>query len=179
MVADGLDAMAGAGFRGRPKGRPWSGTFADIDRAARALASSLRSRGVGPGDVVVFQLPNWVEAGITFWAAAYLGAAIVPVVHFYGEKEIAYILRSTQPSAIVTPDRFGSVDHLPMYDALLADHVDPLWLVVGDTPDRALPSRAAPFGSMLGADPVDAPAAVDPDEPAVIAFTSGTTRDPK
>jgi acyl-CoA synthetase (AMP-forming)/AMP-acid ligase II len=179
MVADGLDAMAGAGFRVHSKVRPWSGTFADVDRAARGLAASLRSRDVGPGDVVVFQLPNWVEAGITFWAAAYLGAAVVPVVHFYGEKEVAYILRTTQPSVIVTPERFGYVDHLPMYDALLADDPDTLWLVVGDTPDGALPSRATPFGSMLDADPVDVPAAVDPDEPAIVAFTSGTTRDPK
>jgi len=44
----------------------------------------LAADGVGPGDVVMFQLPNWVEAGITFWAAAYLGAVVVPVVHFYG-----------------------------------------------------------------------------------------------
>ena len=49
-------------------------------------------RGVGPGDVVVFQLPNWVEAGITFWGAAYVGAVVVPVVHFYGAKEVGYIL---------------------------------------------------------------------------------------
>ena len=60
------------------KVRPWSGTFADVDRSARALAGALRARGVGAGDVVVLQLPNWVEAGITFWAAAYLGAVVVP-----------------------------------------------------------------------------------------------------
>ena len=32
---------------------------------------------------------------------------------------------------------------------------------------------------MLDSEPIDAPAAVDPDSPALIAFTSGTTRDPK
>jgi hypothetical protein len=32
---------------------------------------------VGPGDVVVFQLPNWVEAGITFFASAYLNGVYV------------------------------------------------------------------------------------------------------
>ena len=35
---------------------------ADVERSARRLAAGLRERGVGPGDVVVFQLPNWMEA---------------------------------------------------------------------------------------------------------------------
>ena len=81
MVASGLGSMADAAFRVRSQVRPWDGTFGDVDRAARSLAGALRARGVGPGDVVVFQLPNWVEAGITFWATAYLGATIVPIVH--------------------------------------------------------------------------------------------------
>ena len=53
------------------------------------LAAGLRDRGVGPGDVIAFQLPNWVEAAVTFWAAAFLGAVVVPIVHFYGRKEVS------------------------------------------------------------------------------------------
>ena len=70
------------------------------------------SRGVGPGDVLVFQLPNWLEAGITFWAAAYLGAVVVPIVHFYGEKEVGHILRTVQPEVFVTTAAFGPLEHL-------------------------------------------------------------------
>ena len=103
-------------FRVRSAVRPWEGTFADVDRAARSLATSLQARGIGPGDVVMFQLPNWVEAGITFWAAAYLGAVVIPVVHFYGAKEIDYIIGAAQPDVIVTADRFGHTDYLAMYD---------------------------------------------------------------
>jgi len=179
MVADGLDAMRAAGFDVHSKVHPWSGTFGDVDRAARSLARSLRERGVGAGDVVLFQMPNWVEAGIAFWASAYLGAVVVPVVHFYGAKEVDYILRATEPDVVVTADRFGHVDHMAMYDALLADHPNARWLVAGDLASAALPARAAAFTSLLDADPVDGPAAVDPDAPAIIAFTSGTTRDPK
>ncbi len=179
MVEEGLGVRRGSAFRVRSQVRPWSGTYGDVDRAARALAASLRARGVGAGDVVVCQLPNWVEAGITFWAAAYLGAVVVPVVHFYGPKEVAYILRVTQPDVIVSADRFGHADHLALYDGLLADQPEPLWLVAGDTAPDALPARATPFASLLDADPTDGPAPVDPDAPAIIAFTSGTTRDPK
>src|SRR3954465_4289718 len=76
-VARGLEVRGAGGFSVHSKVRPWRGTFGDVDRAARRLAGSLRARGVGAGDVVVFQLPNWMEAGVTFWAAAYLGAVVV------------------------------------------------------------------------------------------------------
>jgi acyl-CoA synthetase len=177
MVADGLSTMGGVDFVVHSKVRPWRGTFAEVDRAARGLAGSLRARGVGPGDVVAFQLPNWVEAGITFWAAAYLGAVVVPIVHFYGAKEVGYIVRTTAPEVIVTPDRFGHSDYLTSYGDLLADGADGRWLVVGDTPPADLPTAATAFESMLGGEPVTAPAEVDPDAPAIVA--SGTTRDPK
>lgn len=178
-VADGLEHRSGVPFRVRSRVRPWAGTFAEVDRAARSLAATLRSRGIGPGDVVVFQLPNWVEAGITFWAAAYVGAVVVPIVHFYGAREVDYILRATAPDAIVTADRFGPTDHLAVHDELLARHPVPLWLVVGETPVHRLPRAATPFGTALDADPVPGPAPVDPDGPAIVGFTSGTTRDPK
>lgn len=183
MVADGLSTMAAAEFTVHSAVRPWRGTFAEVDRDARALAGSLRARGVGPGDVIAFQMPNWREAGITFWAAAYLGAVLVPIVHFYGAKEVGYILRTTDPAVVVTPDRFGHSDYLAVYEGLLAaaerDEPAPLWLVVGDTPPSELPPAATGFDALLDGDPVTGPAAVDPDSPAIIAFTSGTTRDPK
>ncbi len=53
------------------------------------------------------------------------------------------------------------------------------WLVVGDAPARALPARATPFADLLDGDPIDRPVAVDPDAPALVGFTSGTTSNPK
>ena len=179
MVADGLGRHGDVGFHVRSAVRPWHGTFADVDRAARSLAAELGARGVGPGSLVAFQLPNWVEAGITFWAAAYLGATVVPIVHFYGAKEVGYIVGATEPDLVVTADRFGRTDHLAVWEDVLARQPVPLWLVVGDTPADRLPAAAAPFAPLLDADPVAGPAAVDPDAPAIVGFTSGTTRDPK
>jgi acyl-CoA synthetase (AMP-forming)/AMP-acid ligase II len=179
MVAAGLRERSGAGFSVRSKVRPWRGTFADVDRAARSLAGALRAQGVGPGDVVVFQLPNWVEAGISFWAAAYLGAVVVPIVHSYGSKEVDYILRATSPDVVITAERFGHSDYLPTYEALLAEHPKARWLVVGDTETKDLPAGATPFVSLIDGEPLREQVSADPDGPAVIGFTSGTTRDPK
>jgi acyl-CoA synthetase (AMP-forming)/AMP-acid ligase II len=178
-VASGLRDRSGAGFRVHSAVRPWVGTFGDVDRAARALASSLLAHGIGAGDVIVLQLPTWVEAGIAFWAATYVGAVVVPVVHFYGAKEMAYILDATSPDVVITSDVFGRTDHLALYESLLADRPHPLWLVAGNTPRDKLPTRATAFADWLDADPVTGVTAVDPDSPAVIGFTSGTTRDPK
>ncbi len=178
MVAAGLGSKGAAAFRVHSQVHPWAGTFGDVDRAARSLAASLRAGGVGPGDVVAFQLPNWVEAGITFWAAAYLGASVVPIVHFYGPKEIDYILRVTRPAAVITADTFGQSDFASTYADLLPKHGSPRWLIV-DSLRGPLPPGAARFTDVLDATPIERQASVDPDSVAVIAFTSGTTRDPK
>ncbi|HJR24993.1 MAG TPA: AMP-binding protein, partial [Acidimicrobiales bacterium] len=179
LVEAGLRTKSELAFRVRSAVRPFSGTIGDIDGAARSLATSLAARGVGPGSVVVAQLPNWAEAGVAFWAACYLGAVVVPVVHFYGAKEVEYIVRATEPDVIVSADRFGYSDHLAVYTEVLGRHPGPLWLVVGDTPASALPPAATPFADLLDADRLTQPVGADPDRAALIGFTSGTTRDPK
>ena len=178
-VETGLLNVADQKFGVRSKVRPFSGTLGDIDRAARALATSLQARGVGPGSVVVAQMPNWAEAGIAFWAAAYLGAVVVPIVHFYGPKEVAYILQAVRPDVVVTPERFGMSEHVAMYDELLATTPTDTWLVVGDSPASELPRAATRFGDLLDGQPLSQPLDVDLDSPTLIGFTSGTTANPK
>ena len=178
MVAAGLANMSEAAFVVHSRTRPWRGTIGDVDRQARAFAGWLRQRGIGPGDVIVFQLPNSLEAAITFWGAAYAGAVVVPVVHFYGPKEVGYILRVTEPALVITPERFGQLDFIAMHREIVAEAGVP-WAVVGSAPSSELPTGAFAFEEVLGADPVDAPVTVDPNTPALIAFTSGTTSDPK
>ncbi len=178
-VAEAVTRLADTSFAIHSQVRPWRGTIGEVDRAARVFAASLHARGIGPGDVVVFQLPNWVEAAITFWGAAYLGATVVPIVHFYGPKEVGYVLDVVQPSIVVTPARFGRTDYLESYEPLLGTADAPPWFVVGATEAETLPEGAQRFEDLLEAEPLEAPLAIDPDMPAVIAFTSGTTRDPK
>ncbi|HLM96264.1 MAG TPA: AMP-binding protein, partial [Acidimicrobiales bacterium] len=157
--------------------RPWTGTFADVLGAARRMASALQERGIGAGDVVAFQLPNWIEAAVSFWAAALLGAVVTPIVHFYGPKEVAYILRRTAVRALITADRFGHQDYLEALDEIRVGAPSlELVAVVGDDP---VPSWAIPFDRLLDSQPMAAPAVVDPSSPALVAYTSGTTADPK
>jgi acyl-CoA synthetase len=175
VLAAGLAAAAAETFSVRSDRRPWRGTLGDVDALARRVAGGLRARGIGPGDAVAFQLPNWVEAAATFYAVCYLGATVVPIVHFYGAKEVAYILRKTNVKALVTADRFGHLDYLANLGAMQADLPDlELVTVVGDDAGGHLP-----FDDLATATPVDGPTRVDPTAPALIAYTSGTTADPK
>ena len=79
LLARELAAAPDAGFRVHSAVRPWTGTFAGVEHTARRLAAGLRERGVGPGDVIALQLPNWMEAAAVFWASTFLGATVVPI----------------------------------------------------------------------------------------------------
>ena len=178
ILADGLRAVPDHAFTVRSERRPFRGTFGEVDELACRVAAGLRARGIGPGDAVAFQLPNWIEAAATFYAIAYLGAVVVPIVHFYGAKEVGYILRRTRVKALVTADEFGHQDFLANLDAIRREGgIDDLeWVaVVGD---RAAGGTFA-FTDLLAHGRVDTPVAVDPMAPALIAYTSGTTSDPK
>ncbi|MGI5219946.1 AMP-binding protein [Nocardia sp. CA-290969] len=163
LLSRSLAAAPGAVFRVYSDIRPWQGTFADVELVARRLAGGLRARGVGPGDVIAFQLPNWMEAAATFWAASFLGAAVVPVVHFYGPSELGHILRVSRPKVFVTMAEFGR----RTYDPEVCAGV-PIVGVVGKD-----------FDDLLAAEPMPGVLPADPAGPALIAFTSGTTSAPK
>jgi acyl-CoA synthetase len=163
LLARGLAKAPQTRFVVHSAQRPWSGTFADVELTARRLAAGLRQRGVGPGDVVAFQLPNWMEAAAVFWASAFLGAVVVPIVHFYGRKEVGYILASVKPKVFIAAERFGRLEFQPD----LAAQVPVVGLVGRDLVD------------LLAAEPMPGVIPTDPAGPALIAFTSGTTRDPK
>ena len=177
ILAAGLADGAHLACKVRSGLRPYAGTLGDVADLARRVAGGLRARGVAPGDLVAFQLPNWVEAAATFWATAFLGAVPVPIVHFYGPKEVGFILRQSGARVLITADRFGHLDYLANLDTLRPDLPD-LALVVVVTDDD-VPSGLLPFSALAGADAVDGPARVDPSAPALVAYTSGTTADPK
>ncbi|WP_280459234.1 AMP-binding protein [Nocardia carnea] len=163
LLARGLATTPGATFAVHSRTRPYTGTFADVELTARRLANGLRRRGVGPGDIVAFQLPNWMEAAATYWACALLGTTVVPIAHFYGRKELGYILGAVGPKAFITCERFGHNEFDPQ---LCADV--PVVGVVGRD-----------FEALLDTEPLTGVLTTAPDNPACIAFTSGTTRAPK
>ena len=174
-VVAGFAAYPDLEFRVWSKTRPSRHTIGDCARLARGLAAGLAARGVAEGDVVAFQMPNCFEAGITFYGAALLGVVLVPIVHFYGPKEVHHILRESGASVFLSFDHFGHRDFVADFPRA-TEGIDTLEIVafVGDRPPGTLA-----FDDLIldGADIT--PADPHPDSPAVVGYTSGTTSDPK
>jgi acyl-CoA synthetase (AMP-forming)/AMP-acid ligase II len=162
------------------RARPWRGTYADLDAEARRVVTLLRDAGVHPGEVVAFQLPNWREALVSFAALSMGGYVVVPIVHIYGRKEVAFILEQSGAAAYVSPLAYGHVDYAAIVDtappASLRLHV-----VVGGGELPCAPSgvERIAWEACASRKPAAELPAVPPDAVAVIGYTSGTTSDPK
>ena len=176
LLDSGLRRNPDLTVRIRSEQRPWHGTLGDVHRMALGLAGGLRAHGIGPGDVVAFQLPNWVEAATTFYAATALGVVLVPIVHFYGAREVGHILRQSGARAFVVAARFRHLDYLSMLEELRPG-LPALETVVVVGPQ--VPAGASPFHDIASHAPITAVAKADPEAPALVAYTSGTTADPK
>jgi acyl-CoA synthetase (AMP-forming)/AMP-acid ligase II len=192
-TADTLGALVDRSLRAAPgatvhiwsESRPWHGTYADIRAEALRLVSALRAAGVMPGDVVAFQLPNWREAVVAFYGLAMGGYVLVPIVHIYGPKEVRFILAQSQARAYISADRYGIVDYLDIVDGAAPGEVPDLavHLVVGAAGTGGRPSNEqvarSSWDSVEKSQPAGAIANPDPDDVCVLAYTSGTTSDPK
>jgi non-ribosomal peptide synthetase component E (peptide arylation enzyme) len=75
----------------------------DIDIQAHALAGALQKRGLVPGDVISFQLPNWREAVVVDVAASLLGLVCNPIIPIYRDAEVAYILKDAGTKFVFVP----------------------------------------------------------------------------
>ncbi len=180
MVARQLASHPDARVSVWSRERAWQGSYADIEDEARRIVSLLRSQGVQPGEAVAFQLPNWREAVVSFAALALGGYVLVPIVHIYGRKEVAFILEQSGAAAYISPTSHGHVDYSEIIEswapASLRTHV-----VVGApdvTPGSTGVARVA-WESSSDQKPADDLPTVGASNVTILAYTSGTTGDPK
>jgi acyl-CoA synthetase (AMP-forming)/AMP-acid ligase II len=147
-------------------GRRW--TYAELWADVGRLAAGLSAAGVGPGDVVVFQLPNCPEFALLWLAAQRLGAVASPINFRLSSGETAYVLDDSRPRAFVHDAALATL----AADALArAEHRPEVLAVVGESS----------FDDLLrgnGAVPEPPPGATIYDETTRL-YTSGTTGLPK
>ncbi len=138
-------------------------TWSQVDAAAAAVAGGLAARGVTAGDRIALLTGNDSPFVISALAAARLGAVIVPISIRERKAELTYVLAHCGAKAII-------------YDADLADQI-PDASNIPDLRVRVL-AGSADWQSLLAA-PAAAAVEVDPEDTAVILYTSGTTGRPK
>jgi len=143
--------------RGRGGGRrEWS--FGEVASAARTLAACFDERGVGRGDVVmtlVGNRPDWVA---TMAACFRQGYVVLPCTEQLRAKDLRMRLDVARPALVVADGRNRDVLAESGWSG------PTVWVPeVGDRPERTPPPHAE----------------LDPEDPCLITFTSGTAGEPK
>ncbi len=131
-------------------------TFAEWDGASDGVAGLFAVLGVGRGTVVSLWLPSSIDYMVCYAAAAKLGAVTSGVNPRLGGAEARSILERTKPVVTVVPDADNRPD-------------GPVGAVVTVDDVRRAATGPAPTGWPV----------LDPSDPVVVAWTSGTTGVPK
>ncbi len=138
-------------------------TWRDVDRATAMLANLLASLELPPGSRIAAQVDKSVEAAMLYLAVLRAGHVYLPLNTAYQAGEIEYFVANAEPVVVVCARRnFGWV--APLAFKAGVQHVFTL-----DDRSGSLLERAAWHAD------THEPAPVQPDDLAVIVYTSGTT----
>jgi long-chain acyl-CoA synthetase len=141
-------------------------SYAELDREARGVATSLRERGVAPGETVAILVPNLPEFSIAYFGILYAGCTVVPLNVLLSGPEVAYHLEDSQARLLIAHPLFAD----PAREGASAVDAPVVW-TGGEGEDT--------LAAMATAEPVAALHPTSPADTAVILYTSGTTGKPK
>jgi acyl-coenzyme A synthetase/AMP-(fatty) acid ligase len=152
-------------------------TYSRLDALSSRLASSLRRLGVGRGDRVFLRLPNVPEFYVAALAVAKLGGVFIPSSTQFRAAEVVYRLKDSAAAAAITTT--GLCDAIDQARPTCSELRHVIALPYPD-PQAPLGHEQLDFSKLLAdGDESFVPANTHSDEPAFIAYTSGTTGDPK
>ncbi|WP_328393339.1 acetoacetate--CoA ligase [Nocardia sp. NBC_00416] len=157
-------------------------TWGELRRQVAALAYTLRSHGVGPGDRVAGYLPNCAEAVVAFLASASLGAVWACCGQDYAVPAARSRLGQLEPVALITADgyRFNGAARDKSVDATRLRASLPS-VRVAIAVDRIGSGIAAmtPWSEATAGEHEFETRPVPFDHPLWVVFSSGTTGVPK
>jgi long-chain acyl-CoA synthetase len=139
-------------------------TYAQLDEATARAAAILRGYGVNPGDRVGVMLPNVPQFAVCYYGVLRAGGVVVPMNVLLKGREVAFYLGD--PEARVCFAWHGFADEAKAGAAEAGTEL----IVV----------EPGEFEALLGeVEPLTEVAERDPDDTAVLLYTSGTTGKPK
>ena len=142
-------------------------TYGALKDRIERCAEFFRRAGIRKGDVVTVQLPNRIAFAVVFFSLELIGAVANKVNPDFRARELEYILNFSGSRAYVYPQEFKGFDYAGMA-RMLQGKCAGLEHLFADSEIEA--SDPIARGALVR---------IDPDEVFRMAFTSGTTGDPK
>jgi fatty-acyl-CoA synthase len=159
----------------RHQGIRW--TYAEFGDRVDRLSAGLLGLGVEVGDRVGLWSPNYAEWTLLQYAAATVGAILVNINPAYRTHELAYALNQSGCRVLFAAPSFKTSDYMEMVDQI-DGQVPSLERAVFFWEDE-WDEVVAGAGGATSADVSRRAAALAPDDPINIQYTSGTTGFPK
>lgn len=176
-------------------------TYQQAEAQSALLARGMLASGISKGSRIGLLMPNSPDFVVAWFAAARIGAVIVPINTFYKAKELTFVLQHADIQVLLTIDRLLHNDYLERLEQCIAQLRE---RTVADTCAAPLYARQFPFLRQIyvwgeGSRPwctshhvlLDAAAGIDadylaavercvhPSDPLTIVYSSGSTADPK
>jgi cyclohexanecarboxylate-CoA ligase len=154
--------------------------FAELDRASKRAAIGLSRMGIGSGDVVSSQLPNWWEFIALYVACSRVGAVCNPLLPVYRSRELRFMLGQAESKVIFIPGTFREVDYRKMIASLRPELPNLREVISLDEASTQVEKLFA--DGPLSAAEVEASARLPrphPNDITELLYTSGTTGQPK
>lgn len=163
-------------------------TYRELADIVDRIATGLLELGVGQGDVVSFQLPNWWHITAMHLAATRIGAVSNIILPILGRREVGFILDRVRPKVLVLPAKHRSTDFAETAAQVSADLDEaPQLFAITHGEQIDLPAGVRSFEEFFAGDEIAAKVDTarldaltpDPNMVAQIQYTSGTTGEPK
>ena len=145
-------------------------TYAEVNKESNSLSHGLAHLGVGHGDRVAMLIENSVDFGLILAAILKIGAVAVPLFPRLAQSDLKYILDHAAVKAVFLEEQ-ALKEISPLRKKLSTN----LFIVRGNQ----LPGWAFSLDELKVDNMSDPAVEMDPEEPAVIQYTSGTTGRPK
>jgi cyclohexanecarboxylate-CoA ligase len=156
--------------------------YRDMARMADRIAVGLSRLGVGAGDIVACQLPNWWQFTLTYLACSRIGAVMNPLMHIFRERELSFMLQHGEAKLVIAPKVFRGFDYEQMITGLQPSlpHLQHVVIVggAGANSFEALLSGTA-WEQQPDAAAILSAHRPGPHDVTQLIYTSGTTGEPK
>lgn len=146
-------------------GRPRRVTFGELAERVAALSAGMREAGIGAGDRVLLFVPMSIDLYVALLATLHAGGVAVFLDAWAGRERLDAAVADARPRALVASPRA----HLLRFVSPAVRAVPVKWIAGRRWPRLARHERPG----------AAAPAAVRPDDPALVTFTTGSTGRPK